>query len=69
MTAIDAGEQSQSFYVWKLENEQAIRYPINVDQVRGNGALVVSGVEEGDVLINSNLRKLRNGMTIKGAEL
>ena len=69
MTAIDAGQQSQSFYVWKLEDGAANRYPVNVDQVRGNGALVVSGIEEGDVLINSNLRKLRYGMNIKGAEL
>lgn len=69
MTAIDTGEHSQSFYVWKLEDGYAHRYPINIDQVRGNGALVVSGIAEGDVLINSNLRKLRDGMNIKGAEL
>ncbi|MDV7104569.1 efflux RND transporter periplasmic adaptor subunit [Vibrio sp. TH_r3] len=69
MTAIDAGKHRQGFYVWKLENGSANRYPVNIDQVTGNGVLVVSGIKEGDVLINSNLRKLRDGMNIKGAEL
>lgn len=69
MTAIDAGTQRQNFFVWKLEQGQAHRYAINVDQVTGNGALVVKGIEEGDVLINSNLRKLRDGLEIKGAGL
>lgn len=69
MTAIDAGRSSQDFYVWKLEQGTAHRYPVTVDQVTGNGALVGSGIQKGDVLINSNLRKLREGMEIKGAEL
>ncbi|OAJ94232.1 efflux RND transporter periplasmic adaptor subunit [Vibrio bivalvicida] len=69
MTAIDPGRQPQDFYVWKHEQGEAHRYPVIVDQITGNGALVGTGVEKGDVLINSNLRKLRDGMKIKGAEL
>ncbi|MEH0664967.1 efflux RND transporter periplasmic adaptor subunit [Vibrio scophthalmi] len=69
MTAIDAGRDQQAFYVWKLEDGKAHRYAINVDQITGQGALVASGIEQGDVLINSNLRKLREGMDISGAQL
>ncbi|MEF1290709.1 efflux RND transporter periplasmic adaptor subunit [Vibrio sp. M260118] len=69
MTAIDAGRQSQDFYVWKLEQGEAHRYSISVDQITDNGALVGTGIQQGDVLINSNLRKLRDGMKIKGVEL
>ncbi|WP_414932310.1 efflux RND transporter periplasmic adaptor subunit [Vibrio europaeus] len=69
MTAIDAGRQSQDFYVWKLKQGEAHRYPVTVDQITGSGALVGTGIEKGDVLIKSNLRKLRDGMKIKGAEL
>ncbi|TFH89649.1 efflux RND transporter periplasmic adaptor subunit [Vibrio ouci] len=69
MTAIDAGSEAQQFHVWKLESGEAHKYPISVDQITGNGALVASGISKGDVLINSNLRKLREGMEIKGVEL
>jgi len=69
MTAIDAGKHIQDFYVWKLEQGEARRYPVVVDQITGNGALVGTGIEKGDVLINSNLRKLRDGMKIQGAGL
>ncbi|MCG9648166.1 efflux RND transporter periplasmic adaptor subunit [Vibrio brasiliensis] len=69
MTSIDSGKQSQDFYIWKLQDGAAHRVAINIDQITGNGALVSNGIEQGDVLINSNLRKLREGMLIKGAEL
>jgi len=69
MTAIDAGSQNQEFYVWKLEDGTAHKYPVSIDQITGSGALVASGIVKGDVLINSNLRKLREGMEIKGVEL
>lgn len=69
MTSIDSGKRSQDFYIWKLEDGIAHRVAINIDQITGQGALVSSGIAQGDVLINSNLRKLREGMAIKGVEL
>ncbi|MBA5764401.1 efflux RND transporter periplasmic adaptor subunit [Vibrio sp. 404] len=69
MTAIYSGESNNDFYVWKLENNLAQRYPITVDQITGLGAVVSKGIEQGDTIINSNLRKLRAGMEIKGAAL
>lgn len=68
MTSIDSGIESHDFYIWKLISGKAYRVAINVDQITGDGALVSSGIEEGDVLINSSLRKLREGMEIEGVE-
>ncbi|WP_279257151.1 efflux RND transporter periplasmic adaptor subunit [Vibrio intestinalis] len=69
MTAIDTGSQVNQFFVWKLEDENAHRYPIKIEQINGTGAIATSGIESGDIIINSNLRKLREGMEIKGAQL
>lgn len=69
MTAIDAGTTSNEFFVWKLQDDVAHRAPIKIEQINGSGAIVGSGVTQGDILINSNLRKLREGMEIKGAQL
>ncbi|MDA0128567.1 efflux RND transporter periplasmic adaptor subunit [Vibrio sp. MarTm2] len=69
ITAIEAGEQQREFYVWKLENNKVHRHQITVDQINGKGAVVLDGIKRGDVLVNSSLRKLREGMEIKGAQL
>lgn len=68
MTAVDTGVNSQDFFAWKLEDNIAHRYPISVSQINGSGALISGGVDTGDIIINSNLRKLREGMEIKGAQ-
>ncbi|ROV58616.1 efflux RND transporter periplasmic adaptor subunit [Vibrio ponticus] len=69
MTALDAGQKQGQFYIWKLQDERAYRYPITVDEILGNGAIVSLGVAQGDVIISSNIRKLREGMEIKGVHL
>lgn len=68
LTAIEAGSAAQQFYVWKVEQGQVTKQRVEVEQVTTDGAMVVSGVKQGDVLVNSNLRKLREGMEIKGAQ-
>ncbi|AEE22412.1 efflux RND transporter periplasmic adaptor subunit [Paraglaciecola chathamensis] len=67
MTAIDSAEQHGQFRVWKIQDNQAVATPVEVSQVKSNGAIVLSGIREGDVIANSNLRKLRQGMTVQGA--
>lgn len=67
MTAIDVDQHN--FFVWKVQDDAVFRNPIQVDRVDTNGAVVTGGLEIGDVIANSNLRKLREGMQIKGAEL
>ncbi len=69
MTAIDSGTAKSEFYVWKSVDNTAQRHRIVVDQIVGSGAIVSSGVKQGDVIINSNIRKLRPGMNLKGVQL
>jgi RND family efflux transporter MFP subunit len=67
MTALDSGDKPDQFKVWKIQNAKVTAIPVEVSQVKSNGVIVTSGVREGDVIVNSNLRKLREGMTIPGA--
>ncbi|MEZ9058876.1 efflux RND transporter periplasmic adaptor subunit [Vibrio pelagius] len=66
MTTLQAGSADNEFYVWKLEDGQAYKNLVEVEKISGQGALIAHGVEQGDQLINSNLRKLRDGMKLSG---
>ncbi|MEZ8824757.1 efflux RND transporter periplasmic adaptor subunit [Vibrio sp. 10N.261.55.A7] len=66
MTSIDTGVSSGDFYVWKLSNGVAAKTNISINQITSSGAVVSTGVQTGDVVINSNLRKLREGMKVQG---
>lgn len=66
MTAIDSAPDHRHFYVWKLNQGLAERVAVTVDQVTADGAIVHQGIVQGDTLVNSNLRKLRDGMQITG---
>ncbi|WP_295891323.1 efflux RND transporter periplasmic adaptor subunit [uncultured Vibrio sp.] len=66
MTAIDTGASNNDFYAWKLTNGVAAKSPISINQITSSGAVVSTGVQSGDVIINSNLRKLREGMDVQG---
>nr|WP_117234226.1 efflux RND transporter periplasmic adaptor subunit [Vibrio maerlii] len=67
MQAIESGREPQEFYVWKLENNLAKRYPVAVDQINSRGAIVVSGIEAGDIIITTNQRRLKQDMELTGA--
>ncbi|WP_166425904.1 efflux RND transporter periplasmic adaptor subunit [Paraglaciecola sp. 20A4] len=67
MTALDSGNEHGQFKVWKIQDGKVSSIPVQVSQVKSNGVIVTSGVREGDVLANSNLRKLRQDMTLPGA--
>ena len=66
MTTLEAGAEANQFYVWKMEDGQAFKSEVEVDKISGQGALISHGVEQGDVLVNSNLRKLRDGIQLSG---
>ncbi|MDN2481433.1 efflux RND transporter periplasmic adaptor subunit [Vibrio agarivorans] len=66
MTAIDVDQHN--FFVWKVEDNAVFRTPVQVDRVDFNGAVITNGLQQGDVIANSNLRKLREGMIIQGAQ-
>ncbi|NMT92922.1 multidrug efflux RND transporter periplasmic adaptor subunit VmeU, partial [Vibrio alginolyticus] len=61
MTALQAGNDDNEFFVWKMNNDAVTKVLVAISQVNGEGAIVSSGITQGDVLVNSNLRKLREG--------
>ncbi|AXT72532.1 efflux RND transporter periplasmic adaptor subunit [Vibrio sp. dhg] len=68
VTALQAGSHSNEFFVWKMKEGNVTKVPVAVSQVNGQGAIVSSGVSSGDVLVNSNLRKLREGKHVEVVE-
>ncbi|MFA0087113.1 efflux RND transporter periplasmic adaptor subunit [Vibrio sp. 10N.261.51.F12] len=70
MTVLEPGTSPAEFYVWKYIDGKAIKTLVHVDQINSFGVIVDQGVTEGDVLINSSLRKLRDGefVALKGNE-
>ncbi len=68
MTALQAGNESNEFSVWKVNGSEVTKVPVDITQVNGEGAIVSSGVNQGDVLVNSNLRKLREGKHVEVVE-
>ncbi len=70
MTALQASDtESDQFYIWKvLDDDQVQREKINVMSIQGNGVTVIDGVSQGDTLVSSNLRQLRDGRKVVAAE-
>lgn len=66
MTTLQAGAKANQFYVWKIEDGQAFKSEVEVDKINGQGALIAHGVEQDELLISSNLRKLRDGIQLSG---
>ncbi|OAN11424.1 efflux transporter periplasmic adaptor subunit [Photobacterium jeanii] len=64
LIALQAGREEGQFLVWKVQDGEAHPKEVTVEQVTNQGAILSSGVELGDVLVTSSLRKLRDGMTI-----
>lgn len=67
MTALDAGRSQGEFFVWKVVDNEVQKTQISVEETTSQGVIVVSGLSQGDVVVTSNLRKLRQGMEIQGA--
>lgn len=64
VTALQAGQKEGHFYVWTIRDNQVTKVPVAISQINGEGAIISSGITQGDVLANSNLRKLRDGKTV-----
>ncbi|MGR5063155.1 efflux RND transporter periplasmic adaptor subunit [Photobacterium sp. DNB22_13_2] len=64
MTAIEAGREDGQFFVWKIENNQVHKTEVGIGQLNNHGAIVSSGISEGDRLVTSSLRKLRDGIDV-----
>ncbi|AJR06750.1 putative periplasmic linker protein [Photobacterium gaetbulicola Gung47] len=64
MTAIEAGREAGQFFVWKLDGNQVHKVEVSIGQLNNHGAIVSSGISEGERLVTSSLRKMREGMEV-----
>ena len=65
-SAVRTGEDGR--YVWTVEDGIVRKRPITVSGYSGNGIVIGSGLEEGDVLVISGLRKICSGMKVQTEE-
>lgn len=68
MTALDTGDKAGEFNIWMLRNNRAEKVAVNVLQVTRAGAIVEKGIRPGDVLVNSALSHMRDGIVVSTAE-
>ncbi len=68
VTALQAGNESHAFSVWKINGDVVTEVQVNISRVNGEGVIVSSGLNQGDVLVSSNLRKLREGKHVEVLE-
>lgn len=65
MTAIDAGDQHGQFYIWKYIDGNAHKQEVEITEINQDGAVIIKGLAQGDIIINSNLKKLRDDAPVK----
>jgi len=68
MTAIDAGSKEGEFYIWKLIDGKAHKQPVDITQINQDGAIISKGLHSGDLLVSSNLHRLRDKTVVATAE-
>ncbi len=64
LTALEAAEQEGVFRVWRYEDGVVNPAPVQVGRVTQDGALVLGGVKEGDMIVTSGLSRLRPGQVV-----
>ncbi|PWI31956.1 efflux RND transporter periplasmic adaptor subunit [Vibrio albus] len=64
MTVLDAGDSPEAFYVWKLSHGSVSKKVVEVERITEEGVIISDGVTKGEQLVNSGLRKLRDGMSV-----
>ena len=68
MTVLDAGSKEGEFYIWKLIDGKVHKQPVDIVQVIKDGAIISKGLHSGDILVSSNLRRLRDNAVVATAE-
>lgn len=60
MTALDAGVNKGEFYVWKLIDGKTHKQLVEIVQISKEGVIISQGLHSGDMLVNSQLNRLRD---------
>ena len=58
LTALQAGSQSDSFRVWRIEGDRVVPLLIQVHHITEAGAVVQAGLKEGDLVVTGGLSRL-----------
>lgn len=53
------------FTLWKVENGHAVKQPVTIQRRDGYGAVIESGIQEGDVLVMEGFTQLRAGDKVR----
>ncbi|VBB09644.1 rtx secretion protein d gram-negative bacteria [Lucifera butyrica] len=56
------------YYVFTLENNKAVRHPVDVGAVTGDSMVIKSGLKAGDSVLISNVNQLKDGDAVQVAE-
>jgi RND family efflux transporter MFP subunit len=64
LTALEAGEQEDTFRVWRYEGGVVTPSPVQVRRVTQEGALIYAGLQEGDLVVTSGLARLQPGQIV-----
>ncbi|MGB5445393.1 MAG: efflux RND transporter periplasmic adaptor subunit [Psychromonas sp.] len=68
MTVLDAGSRENEFYIWKLIDGKVHKQSVDIIQIIKEGVIISKGLHSGDILVNSNLRRLRDKAVVATAE-
>jgi len=63
LTALEAGAEG-AFRVWRYENGVVTPAPVQVGRITQEGALILSGLWAGDLIVTSGLYRLRPGQAV-----
>ena len=64
LTALEAAEQEGVFRVWRYDDGVVNPAPVQVGRITQDGALVLGGLSEGDMIVTSGLSRLRPGQVV-----
>lgn len=64
VSVLQAGDEPNEFFVWKLIDNKAQKTVVNVEQLSTDGAHVIAGISQNDILISTQINTLREGMPV-----
>ena len=64
MTTLEAGAQRGEFRVWRYEDGAVAPSPVQVGRITQQGALVLNGLQEGDIIVNGSHSRLSPGREV-----
>ena len=64
MTVLDAGNKKGEFYIWKYIDGKVHKQSVDIIEIKKEGAIISKGLHSGDILVNSNLRRLRDNTSV-----